>query len=116
MQLYHILNPIVVSDSGSNIKCAIKLNGWDRFPCTAHTINLAVQDGLNIEGHRSNTETNFVGAIDKCKSVVRHFKHSATATSNVREAAAIIDKQNHGVVGKCQQLIQKVILTHQFRM
>lgn len=114
MEHYGIQDPVAVSDSGSNIKCAIRLCGWDRFPCAAHTINLAVQDGLNIEGLRTNTETKFIGIIDKCKNIVKHFKHSVTATASIRENAAILEKQNPGSIGRCQQLIQEVTYSLQY--
>lgn len=84
--------------------------GFERFPCVAHTLNLAVQAGLAIDGLRSNSEKK-KGLLDKCKSIVSHFKHSQIATANLRENAEMLEKQNPGSVGKCQQLLQEVIIT-----
>lgn len=45
-----ILNKVtaIVSDSGANIKSAIRLMDIQHIPCTAHKLNLIVQQALYL--------------------------------------------------------------------
>ena len=82
---HSIQDPICTTDSGANIKCAIKLNGWARFPCFAHTFNLGVQAGL--EARDVST------IVDKVKSLVAFFKHSSVAYTKLKEAASKLSQK-----------------------
>lgn len=96
---FGITDPVAVSDSGANIKKAIANNNWDRFPCVAHILNLAVRAGLNVPGVQE--------VVGKCKNIVTFFKHSSHATANLRANCELL-KEAGDPVGKCQQLIQEV--------
>lgn len=67
---WEILNSTIVlavSDNGSNIKNALSLIKIKSFGCFAHTLNLIVQDALQLE----------IGLIEKIKSIITHFKKVA---------------------------------------
>lgn len=60
-----------VSDNAANIKCAITGLGWKHFGCFAHTLNLVVQNALEIVDD----------TLDKVKRIVAHFKKSTNSNS-----------------------------------
>ena len=93
---FDIKSPVTVSDSGANIKKAIKLAQWERFPCIAHMINLSVKAGIE-----SDDIPEVKHVIEKCKAIVTHFKHSSNATQALKEAAG-------KKAGKATTLIQEV--------
>jgi len=81
-----ILNKVtaIVSDSGANIKSAIRLMNKQHIPCTAHKLNLVVQQALYLTeddsvGDESN-ELHDSGKIKlilkKCRIIVGFFKRS----------------------------------------
>lgn len=59
----------VVSDNAANVKAAITLCGWRNIPCFAHTVNLIVQNGIEVI---SQIKT-------KGKAIVEYFKKSPQA-------------------------------------
>lgn len=99
---FNIEDPIVITDSGANIKSAVHLAEWTRFPCAAHMINLAVRNGLDNE---EVPEVKML--IDKCKSIVSFFKHSVKATSALKRAAEAEERQGLGI--KATALVQEVL-------
>ncbi|XP_003241803.1 zinc finger BED domain-containing protein 1-like [Acyrthosiphon pisum] len=73
----------VVTDSGSNIKSAVKktfnTSGVDKhLPCFAHTLNLVTQRSLNDLEDVQNI-------ISKIKGIVTFFKHSVNASDELRK-------------------------------
>ncbi|XP_050314913.1 E3 SUMO-protein ligase ZBED1-like [Anthonomus grandis grandis] len=77
---WNIQNKIIlaVSDNAANIKSAItKELGWKFFGCFAHSLNLVVTDGLNV-----NSE--IISLISKIKVIVGHFKRSALSNEKLR--------------------------------
>jgi hypothetical protein len=65
---------LAVSDNAANIKSAIQnRTPWKFFGCYAHTLNLIVGDALKLVD-------NLIGNV---KTIVSHFKRSATATSKL---------------------------------
>ena len=95
----NIKDVIVTTDNGANIKAAVKLNNWPRFPCFAHTINLAVQSGLET--------SEIQPTMEKAKTIVRHFKHSSVAYCKLKEAATCL-RETDNTIGKCTALVQEV--------
>lgn len=81
---YSIENPITVSDSGANMKAAIRLLDWPRFPCTAHMINLAVKAGIEAKDNLPIKKV-----LEKCRGIVGHFKHSSIATHQLKKTAEV---------------------------
>lgn len=98
---YNIQSPIVVSDSAANIKKAIRIAEWDRFPCMAHMINLAVKNAIDNKEDLPTVKS----LIDKCKTIVGHFSHSVAASNDLKEAA-----EARGNGSRATALIQEVIL------
>lgn len=77
---WNILQKIttIVSDNGSNIKCAIiEFLKKRHHPCVAHTLNLSVNDAIN-----NNPEFQYI--LKKCKTIVGHFNHSALSCSKLK--------------------------------
>ena len=84
----------VVHDNASNMVLASQLHEeWDDLPCFGHTLQLAVNTGLDL---------NVISRLTAvCRRIVNHFKHSVVATT------ALVDKQK--VMGIAQhKLIQDV--------
>lgn len=91
---WNITNKViaVVTDSGANIKAAIKkLNGVPHIPCTAHILNLIVTKSLKVQCN-TNEEIEFNDNIHdlnvllkKCRSIVTYLKKSEVASRNLYE-------------------------------
>ncbi|XP_022180699.1 zinc finger BED domain-containing protein 1-like [Myzus persicae] len=81
----------IVTDSGANIKAAIKLLGIDHIPCAAHQLNNAVKNALKSEFEEDDIDTNQTEEVDMmklvkmCRSIVGHFKHSEVSTRILHE-------------------------------
>lgn len=80
-----ILNKVtaIVSDSGANIKSAIRLMNIQHIPCTAHKLNLVVQKALYFnEDDSVGDESNELDSVKiklilkKCRVIVGFFKRS----------------------------------------
>eukprot|EP00102_Acyrthosiphon_pisum_P010151 XP_008178343.1 PREDICTED: zinc finger BED domain-containing protein 4-like [Acyrthosiphon pisum] len=69
----------IVSDNGSNIKSAINEHLLKyHHPCVAHTLNLSINEVIN-------RNLDIVQILKKCRTIVRHFKHSSYANGKLRE-------------------------------
>lgn len=72
----------VVTDGGANIKSAIRMMNLAHIPCTAHKLNLVVQQSIKCNddeevGPEDNTdEGNLRTILKKCRSIVGFFKRS----------------------------------------
>ncbi|CAH2007669.1 unnamed protein product [Acanthoscelides obtectus] len=64
---------VCVTDNASNMKAAIRLTGWEHFPCVAHTYNLIVQASLQT----------IQEPIKKVKCIVEYFHRSSIATKKL---------------------------------
>lgn len=92
----------IVTDSGANIKAAIKkLNVIPHVPCTAHKLNLVVTKSLqmSINAHE-NDEDEIVdwdgikdlnALLKKCRSIVTYFKKSEIAHRNLQDKLKQLD-------------------------
>lgn len=63
----------IVSDNASNVVSGIKKSGYRQISCFAHTLNLAVQNGLK----------DIYPITQKVKSIVEHFKRSHHAMAKL---------------------------------
>lgn len=83
----------VVTDSGANIKSAIRLMDIQHIPCTAHKLNLVVQKALCLTEDDSVEEE--LNAFDdsgkiklifkKCRTIVGYFKRSEVGNRILEE-------------------------------
>lgn len=71
----------IVTDNASNIIKAVKIAGWTQVRCTAHSLNLAVNNGLQKDELKN--------IINKVKSIVEYFKRSTHALAQLQ-----INQQN----------------------
>ncbi|XP_050547873.1 zinc finger BED domain-containing protein 4-like [Daktulosphaira vitifoliae] len=65
----------VVTDNASNMKLAIDKCDWRRISCFAHSVNLVVQNSLEI----------IEPVITKIKNIVSYFKRSSHALAKLEE-------------------------------
>ena len=63
----------IVTDNAANIVSAVRLCKWRHIPCYAHTLNLIVQTSIKV----------IKSEIEKVKSIVQYFKHSAHALAKL---------------------------------
>lgn len=74
----------IVTDSGANIKSAIMLMNIQHIPCTAHKLNLVVQqamylsedDSVGEESHELHDSVKIKLILKKCRVIVGFFKRS----------------------------------------
>jgi len=78
---WNILNKVVaiVMDGAANIKLAVRLMDIPQIPCTAHKLNLIVQQSLEMsevdEADRDETG-GLKNILKKCRNIVAFFKRS----------------------------------------
>ena len=81
----------IVHDNASNMVLASDLlEGWGDLPCFGHTLQLAVNAGLEI-----NSISRLSGA---CKKIVAHFKHSVVATTALHERQVTMKIPQHSLL------------------
>lgn len=74
----------IVTDSGANIKSAIRLMNIQHIPCTAHKLNLIVQqalflnedDSVGDESNKLSDSEKIKLIFKKCRNIVGFFKRS----------------------------------------
>ncbi|KAJ8720573.1 hypothetical protein PYW08_006038 [Mythimna loreyi] len=87
------------TDNGSNMVAAVNLflGTKKRIPCVAHTINLIIDGVLK-------NNTNFSNLADQIKRIVTYFKHSVSASDELRSEQLAEGKKE----GQILMLIQAV--------
>jgi hypothetical protein len=75
---------VCVTDNAANMKAAIRLTGWEHFPCIAHTLNLIVRASLNISS----------SVIKKVKCIAEYFHRSPMATKKFISLQEQLKPQN----------------------
>ena len=63
---------------------------WGSLPCFGHTLQLAVNAGLEIHSISRLTEV--------CKKVVAHFKHSVVAMTALHEQQGALNLPQHSLL------------------
>ena len=66
------------------------LEDWGGLPCFGHTLQLAVNAGLEI-----HTISRLTGV---CKKIVSHFKHSVVAMTALHERQAALNLPQHSLL------------------
>ena len=81
----------VVHDNASNmVLTSDLLEDWGDLPCFGHTLQLAVNAGLEI-----HTISRLTGV---CKKIVSHFKHSVVAMTALHERQAALNLPQHSLL------------------
>ena len=83
-----------ITDNGSNVINAFRLLKIDHFPCIAHTLQLAVKQGLKVARVQR--------IIGQCKAIVSHFKRSTMETYKLREKQKLLKLPQHMLVQDCE--------------
>jgi len=90
---WNILNKVVaiVTDGASNIKLAVRIMDIPHIPCTAHRLNLIVQQSLELPEDEligeEDAGRSIKAILKKCRSIVGFFKRSEVGNR------MLIDKQ-----------------------
>ncbi|XP_053967593.1 zinc finger BED domain-containing protein 4-like [Anastrepha ludens] len=93
------------------------LKAWEilkiqNLPCFAHTVNLVVQDGLNLN-HNDVTKALFA----KCKNIVIFFKKSSIANEKLKQVqenfACTLLQEAQTRWNSFHDMIERVLLTHE---
>ena len=96
---YKVSNPTTTTDNGANIVKAMQINKWQRFPCFAHCLNLAVTSGFKLP--------EISRIIDVAKKLVSHFKHSPKMYQKLKQTAECLRDDDDAAIGYCTTLIQE---------
>jgi hypothetical protein len=80
----------LVHDNASNMTTAARELGWESLPCVAHTLQLAVNKGLNI------SQISRQSAV--CRKLVGHFKHSSLAMTALKEKQEQLNLEKHHLI------------------
>ncbi|XP_060879286.1 E3 SUMO-protein ligase ZBED1-like [Metopolophium dirhodum] len=100
-----ILNKVVaiVTDGAANIKLAVRLMDIPQIPCTAHKLNLIVQQSLEISEEDDTDETGGLkNILKKCRNIVSFFKRSEVGNR------ILIEKQKQLGINKVLKVKQDV--------
>ncbi|XP_076296265.1 E3 SUMO-protein ligase ZBED1-like [Lasioglossum baleicum] len=68
----------VVTDNAANMRSAVRRLGYLHLPCTAHTLNLVVNDSVTAIPE-------IASLLKTCRSLITHFKSSVTAADKLRD-------------------------------
>lgn len=84
-----------VHDNAQNIVVANshKYVAWESWPCFAHTLQLAVHDGMKRAGVDD--------VIVSCNRLVAHFHHSTLAVKNLKDKQRLLDLPTHKLIVSC---------------
>lgn len=82
-----------VTDNASNMVNTFRLLGIQHFPCIAHTLQLAIQKGLDL--------TRVQRVLGRCKKLVSHFKKSTKETYKLREKQSMLKLPKHALIQDC---------------
>ena len=80
----------IVRDNARNMDVAVQNLGWEDVPCFAHTLQLAINNGLNL------SQVSRVTAL--ARKVVGHFKHSVVATIALKEKQQQMNVPQHHLI------------------
>ncbi|XP_011407349.1 PREDICTED: zinc finger BED domain-containing protein 4-like [Amphimedon queenslandica] len=81
----------VITDSGANIKWAVRLSCWNHLACFAHLLNLVVTDAI-----KDNDELTFL--IQQVKATVTYFHKSSKASDNLVVNQNRLNLPNHKLI------------------
>jgi len=104
---WNILNKVVaiVTDGAANIKLAVRLMDIPQIPCTAHKLNLIVQQSLEMSevDEADIDETGGLkNILKKCRNIVAFFKRSEVGNR------ILVEKQKQLGINKVLKVKQDV--------
>ena len=82
-----------VTDNASNMVNTFRLLGIQHFPCIAHTLQLAIEKGLDVPRVQR--------ILGRCKKLVSHFKKSTKETYKLREKQSMLKLPKHALTQDC---------------
>ena len=80
----------ITTDNARNMVAAVALLPWARVPCFAHTLQLAVKEGLKVPA--------VAEILTRCRKVVGHFKHSCVASRALEAAQVRLGLPQHHLI------------------
>ena len=80
----------IVHDNASNITLAVQNLGWQSVPCFAHTLQLTVNNGLEV------SQINRLASV--ARKTVGHFKHSSLARTALKEKQQQLSIPQHHLI------------------
>ena len=80
----------VVTDNASNMTAALNSLECGHLPCFAHTLQLAVNKGLDANSLNQSSSL--------ARKLVEHFKHSALATAGLRQKQEQMNVPKHHLI------------------
>lgn len=81
----------VITDSGANIKRAVRLSGWNHLACFAHLLNLVVTDAIKDDDE-------LTVLIQQVKATVTYFHKSSKASDNLVLNQNRLNLPNHKLI------------------
>lgn len=79
---------VVITDNASNMTKAMRDASLPQFGCFAHSLQLAINDGLL-------SQRAVIDTIAVCKSIVGHFHRSSTGSHNLKRIQQSLDIPQH---------------------
>ena len=80
----------ITTDNARNMVAALAQLPWIRVSCFAHTLQLAVKEGLKVPA--------VVEILARCRKIVGHFKHSCVASRALEAAQVRLGLHQHHLV------------------
>ena len=80
----------IITNNARNMVAALAQLPWIRVSCFAHTLQLAVKEGLKVPA--------VVEILARCRKIVGHFKHSCVASRALEAAQVRLGLHQHHLV------------------
>ena len=77
-------------DNARNIVAALNKLHWQQIPCTAHTLQIAVNQGLKLQAVKET--------LSRCRRIVSHFKHSYVSQNALEAAQERLELPKHKLI------------------
>ena len=79
-----------VRDNAANAINGVELTGWSHFGCAAHTLQLCIKSGLDIQAISQMIATS--------RRIIAHFKNSVVAMMGLRDKQVQLEVPQHHLV------------------
>ena len=96
---YNIAKKVITTDNAANMVKAASINQWQRFPCFAHSLNLAVTSALHVK--------EVCEILEMSKKIVAFFNQSPLMYQRLKDTAERLAGEQNDEIGKCRALVQE---------